>query len=71
MIIYSRASCPPCQSLKKFLTHKGIEYVEKSVDEEQNLKEMLELTGVQIVPTTVKNDKYVIGLNYAAINAML
>ena len=71
MTIYSRVSCPPCQSLKKFLTHKGIEYVEKSVDIEENLKEMLELTGVQIVPTTVKGDRYVVGLNYSAVLAML
>lgn len=71
MTIYSRATCAPCISLKKYLIHKGVAFIEKSIDDEENLKEMLKLTGVQIVPTAVKNDKYVIGLNYSAINAML
>ena len=71
MTIYSRSTCGPCQSLKKYLVHKGVEFIEKSVDDENNLKEMLALTGVQIVPTAVKGDKYVIGLNYSAINAII
>lgn len=71
MIIYSRASCPPCVSLKKFLTHKGIEFIEKSVDEECNLVEMLKLTGVMIVPTVVKGDSVIIGLNFGALAKLL
>lgn len=71
MIIYSRATCGPCHQLKKYLLHKGVAFIEKSVDDENNLREMLKITGVQIVPTAVKGEKYVIGLNYSAINAML
>ena len=71
MTIYSRSSCQPCQALKKFLTYKGIEFIEKSVDIEENLKEMLKLTGVMIVPTVVKGDNVIIGLNFGALAKLL
>jgi glutaredoxin len=71
MTIYSRSTCGPCQSLKKYLVHKGVEFIEKSVDDEKNLKEMLKLTGVMIVPTVVKGDNVIIGLNFGALAKLL
>ena len=69
--IYTRDTCGPCVSLKKFLTYKGVEFVEKSIDEECNLVEMLKLTGVMIVPTIVKGDNVIIGLNFGALAKLL
>ena len=34
--IYSASWCVPCQTAKKWIDDKGIEYIEKQVDDENN-----------------------------------
>ena len=69
--VFSRASCQPCYQLKKYLTHKGIDFKEFDVDIDENLNKMLKLTGKMIVPTVVRGDQIIVGLNYGALAKML
>jgi len=71
MIVYSRSNCPPCFQLKKFLTSKGVAFVEKNVDDDHNLKELIEITGTLLLPTIVKGNNIIRGLNYGAIAKIL
>lgn len=50
--IYSRETCSPCRSLKKFLSSKGVAYTDKDIDLPENLQEASKY-GLQVVPLTV------------------
>ncbi len=53
--IYSTTSCPYCKMLKDFFKEKGIDYVEKMVDQDEIVKKEMELEsgGFLGVPFTV------------------
>ena len=71
MTIYSRESCVPCHQLKKYLNSRGVLFTEKSVDDDHNLKELIEITGTLLLPTVVKGNNIIRGLNYGAIAKIL
>ena len=68
MTIYSRESCSPCRQLKTYLDRKGITYEVKDVDQPENLKELLNLTGLATVPVTIIKDQIIPGLNLKRIS---
>jgi glutaredoxin len=50
--LFSSSSCAPCHQLKHYLKLKGVEYTERSVDDEPNLREeMIGLVGYALFPT--------------------
>lgn len=52
--IYSTATCGFCRMLKSYLKDKGIAYVEKMADEDQNIaRELYEKSGQLGVPFTI------------------
>ena len=65
VIIYSASWCAPCQTAKKWFDNKGIAYVEKLVDDENDpsiLKEFTE-AGYMATPTILINDRVIVGHN--------
>lgn len=76
--IYSTSSCPYCQMLKNYLTEKGIDYVEKLVDQDELAKvEMSTVSGGFLgVPFTIitKNDgaeETIIGFDKGKLDSIL
>lgn len=69
MILYSSDTCAGCKDLKKYLTNKGITYIERNcTDNEEYLAALLRTTnGVKLFPTLAHKGKYVVGLNWRAI----
>lgn len=53
--VYSTTTCPYCKRLKEYLNGKGVQYVEKLIDQDDAAREeMLSVSGgFQGVPFTV------------------
>lgn len=56
--IYSRTTCASCSMVKKYLTHKNVEYAEVNLDEHPSLEEgVMKLSGAATVPVVVIEDE--------------
>ena len=65
VVIYSASWCVPCQTAKKWFDNKGISYIEKQVDDENDpsiIKEFSE-AGYMATPTIIINDQVIVGHN--------
>lgn len=52
--VFTRPTCAPCRSLKKYLKHKGINFNEVNVDESPEAsRQMTRMGGGSMVPMTV------------------
>lgn len=70
--IYTRKTCAPCLTVKRWLTSKGYSFTEKNVDDDPALmSEVLAISGFQAVPLTLVNNDPVMGMNLSAINSLL
>jgi glutaredoxin len=74
--IFSSSTCKPCQQLKYYLKLKGVEYTERSIDNEPSLKEeMIGLVGYALFPTIKieRGDdvKVIAGYNLGALSKEL
>lgn len=65
--LYSSDTCAPCATLKTYLDRKGVEYRTLNADNDHNSQILIKLTGQRIVPTLVKGDRVVVGLNWPRI----
>lgn len=63
MVLYSKEGCAPCKMLKKYLSHKGIKYIEKDIADPQNMNEVIKISGQMSVPVLVGNNKVITGYN--------
>lgn len=61
----------PCKTVKLFLDRKNVEYCEKDIEIEENLKEMVEKTGFTSVPVTIIDEMPILGANLSAISSLL
>ena len=62
VIMYSTAFCPFCIRAKKLLKQKGVEFEDRRVDLEPNLRqEMMSLSGRRTVPQIWIGDQHIGG----------
>jgi glutaredoxin len=63
VIIYSASWCVPCQAAKRWFDDKGIAYIEKQVDDENDPSILKEFTdaGYRATPTIIINDQVIVG----------
>ncbi|HBS46925.1 Glutaredoxin-like protein NrdH [compost metagenome] len=62
--IYTIPTCSDCRFAKRYFNEHQIPYIEFNCEEDVNYaKEVLELTGKQIVPTIVIQDKVFVGFS--------
>lgn len=70
--IYTRETCAPCRTLKKFFSLKNVTYEEKNVDSDPSLmEEVVRLSGFAMVPCVKIGDKVISGANIPAIMVAL
>lgn len=69
--VYTKSSCAPCQTLKMWLSKKGIAYQEKNVEDPANLEEMLKRTGNLSVPQTLVDEQVVSGPNFGLLSKLI
>lgn len=62
IIIYSIPTCSDCQFAKRYFNEHQVPYVDYNCEENiEYVKEVLELTGKQVVPTIVIREKVFVG----------
>ena len=60
--VYSKTTCPACDTAKQILTQKGAEYEEIILDNKtEELKQLIKKTGMKTVPQIFINDKLIGG----------
>ena len=72
IIIYSRATCAPCQIVKKYLTSRQLKYTERNIDHSETwAREAYSKAGMSIVPVLEIGDQIITGMNIGLINSTI
>ncbi len=72
VVIYSLPTCPNCKRAKKYLSQKGIPYIEYDVaKDKERTKEMMQKSGQLGVPVILVNDDVLIGFNQSNLDKLL
>ena len=70
--VYSSPACPHCQTLKEFLSHKGISYQDHDVSSDPLVaQEAVRLTGQNNVPVTVIDGHTVVGFDQPRLEQLI
>lgn len=70
--VYSTKTCPYCVMAKRYLSEKGVKYVDYDVGADQRrAKEMMAKTGQLGVPVLDINGSVIVGFDRPAIDAAL
>jgi glutaredoxin len=70
--VYTKTTCAPCRSLKHWLKVKKVNYIEKNIDESQEiLDEMVSNTGMMSVPQIMIGKRVVSGANFSLLSELL
>ena len=70
VIVYSKSNCQPCRLTKRAFDSKGLEYIEKRVDEDPEALAEIKALGYLQVPVVVAGDVHWSGLNPPMINSL-
>jgi glutaredoxin len=70
-VVYSSKTCSPCKMVKQWLTYKGVTYIVKDIEEDNNAEEAVKISGQTIVPIVVINGKVITGYKPAELTAAL
>jgi glutaredoxin len=65
--IYSKTSCPHCDSAKQFLESKDIEFEVINIEQDSEAKEFLVGEGHRSVPQIYKDDELFVEGGYSAL----
>ena len=62
VIVFTQRDCPPCGWVKRFLTERGVEFEERSIDSGfAAVRELTQTYKSQSTPTVVIGDQVLIG----------
>jgi glutaredoxin-like YruB-family protein len=72
VVVYSTPTCPYCHQAKRYLTEKGVSYVEKDVATDLEARdEMVRKSGQLGVPVIEVNGSVIIGFNRPKLDELL
>jgi glutaredoxin-like YruB-family protein len=70
--VYTTPTCPYCDMAKRFLSERGVPFVEKDVSVDQAAAmDMVRRTGQQGVPVTEINGQFVVGFDRPRLGHLL
>lgn len=69
--VFSSDSCMYCVKLKRYLQEKNIPFEVIDVNEGDNARELLSVSGQMGIPVSIIDDKVIIGFDKAAIDSAL
>lgn len=65
--IYSKNNCPHCDSAKKYLESKDIEFEVLNIEEDSDAREFLQGQGHRSVPQIYNGDELFVNGGYSAL----
>ncbi len=71
VLVYTSNTCPYCVSVKEYLNEKGVDFVEKNVQTEQEARKELMAMGHMGVPVLVIDGEEVVGFDKGKIDSLL
>ena len=72
VVVYHQPGCPPCHTAMEYLSQRGIPFVAKNVQEDEDaMRELIEDYRSQSTPTIVVDGQVMIGLDRKRLDAML
>ncbi len=72
VVVYTQQDCPPCGWVKDFLSRRGVEYEERSIDEGfAVVREMTQKYNSQSTPTVIIGDEVLIGYDPERLSQLL
>ena len=60
-----------CKSVKEFLSHRGVEFIERDVSQDKDAMKGLEELGIMTTPVTVIDGEIVIGFDRPKLEQLL
>ncbi len=70
VIVYSSDSCGYCQKAKAFLREKGVNFIEKKVDNDPSAQAEMRAMKAQGVPVIKVDDEIIMGFNQQRLEAL-
>jgi glutaredoxin-like YruB-family protein len=72
VIIFTQPGCPPCHTLKAYLTEKGIAYEDRDVSRDPAaVQELVHKYGSRSTPTIVVGDDVIVGFDPKRLDQLL
>ncbi len=59
--IYTTSTCAYCETVKKYLTGKGVSYVVMDADQPEIREEAMRISGAMTVPVTKIGESVIVG----------
>ena len=60
-----------CKNVKEFLSHRGVEFIERDVSQDKDAMKALEGLGIMTTPVTVIDGEIVIGFDCPKLEQLL
>ncbi len=60
-----------CKNVKEFLSHRGVEFIERDVSQDNDAVKALEGLGIMTTPVTVIDGEIVIGFDRPKLEQLL
>lgn len=71
VIIYTSNTWPHCHTAKEYLSEKGVEIIEKNVQEDPAARKELMKKGIMAVPVIVIEEETIVGFDKGKIDSLL
>lgn len=71
VIIYTSNTCHHCHTAKEYLSEKGVQVIERNVQEDPAARKELMKKGIMAVPVIVIEDETIIGFDKGKIDSLL
>jgi len=70
IIMFTMPGCPSCHRAKQYFAEKGVPFEERSVDDAEHRRQLIEDYKSRATPTIVAGDEMIVGFDQEKIDAL-
>lgn len=71
VVVFTAENCTPCKMVKQLLDTHKVEYLEKSITEEANMKELSALGYMKAPVTVIDDNTPILGADFRLLHEQL
>jgi len=71
IIVFTAQGCGACQRVKEYLREKGVPFEERSVEDPEHRRQLVEDYRRMATPTTVAGEEIIVGFDRARLEALV